>query len=86
MLIVFCPNCGPRPVEEFRFGGELPSPPESITHPVERDFDQVWMFNNVAGVHTERWYHDAGCHRWTTVRRDTRVDRIVEQHVSLRPD
>ena len=24
MLTIVCPNCGPRPVEEFRFGGELP--------------------------------------------------------------
>jgi len=78
MLIVTCPNCGQRPVEEFRFGGEIPSPPSDLTDSVERDFDQVWMFNNVAGVQTERWYHDAGCHRWLTATRDTSIDRFVE--------
>ncbi len=78
MLIVTCPNCGPRPVEEFRFGGEIPQPPASVTDVLDRDFDQVWMFTNAAGVQTERWFHDAGCHRWLTATRDTSIDRFVE--------
>ncbi len=77
MLIVTCPNCGPRPVEEFRFGGEIPQPPASVTDALERDFDQVWMFTNAAGVQNERWFHDAGCHRWLTATRDTSIDRFV---------
>ena len=78
MLTVTCPNCGPRPVEEFRFGGELPQPPQSLTDPHDRDFDQVWMFGNVEGLQTERWFHDAGCHRWLTAVRDTGRDRFVD--------
>lgn len=78
MLTVTCPNCGPRPVEEFRFGGELPQPPASLTDPYERDFDQVWMFANVEGAQTERWFHDAGCHRWLTAVRDTAIDRFLD--------
>ena len=78
MLIVTCPNCGPRPVEEFRFGGEIPQPPDSIVDSEARDFDQVWMFTNVEGVQVERWFHDGGCHRWLTARRDTSVDRFVD--------
>jgi heterotetrameric sarcosine oxidase delta subunit len=78
MLTIVCPNCGPRPVEEYRFGGEFPNPPASLTDPVERDFDQVWMFNNTKGAQDERWFHEAGCHRWTTVRRDTVLDRVVD--------
>lgn len=77
MLIVDCPNCGSRPVEEFRFGGELPEPPASLTDPEARDLDRVWMFSNVEGVQLERWFHEAGCHRWLTARRDTSVDRFV---------
>ena len=78
MLIVTCPNCGLRPVEEFRFGGEIPQTPVSVTDSFERDFDQVWMFTNAVGVQTERWFHDAGCHRWLTATRDTSIDRFVE--------
>lgn len=81
MLEIHCPNCGVRPVEEFRFGGEIPNPPASITDPFERDFDQVWMFTNHEGVQTERWFHDAGCHRWLTATRDTSIDRFVDSAV-----
>ena len=45
--------------------------PDSITDPDERDFDEVWVFENPDGVTTERWFHAAGCRRWLTVRRDT---------------
>ena len=78
MLTITCPNCGPRPVEEFRFGGELPQPPANLTGEFERDLDRVWMFTNVDGVEVERWFHEAGCHRWHTARRDTTLDRFVE--------
>ena len=27
---ITCPNCGPRPVEEYRFGGEIPAVPDSV--------------------------------------------------------
>ena len=65
MLTIVCPNCGPRPVEEFRFGGELPEPPARLTEQFDRDLDRVW-------------FHEAGCHRWHTARRDTTLDRFVD--------
>ena len=77
MLWINCPTCGERPVGEFRFGGELPHVPDRITDPDARNLDYVWMQNNVAGITTERWFHAAGCRRWLTLWRDTRVDRIV---------
>ncbi|MSY18126.1 MAG: sarcosine oxidase subunit delta family protein, partial [Actinobacteria bacterium] len=33
MLWLSCPNCGSRPIEEFGFGGELPTVPDRITDP-----------------------------------------------------
>lgn len=78
MLWITCPNCGSRPVDEYRFGGELRHVPDSIADPVERDLDNAWMYDNVAGVSTERWFHAAGCRRWATVRRDTGSDTVVE--------
>ncbi len=77
MLQLACPNCGERPVEEFRYGGELPTVPETLIDPAARNVDYVWMYDNVDGVATERWFHDAGCRRWHTARRDTSVDRLV---------
>ena len=40
--------------------------------------DEVWVFENHAGITNERWFHSAGCRRWLTVRRDTNADRVVE--------
>jgi len=77
MLWITCPTCGERPVSEFRFGGELPHVPDSITDEAERNVDWVWMNDNVDGITIERWFHAAGCRRWLTLRRDTRIDRVV---------
>ncbi len=78
MLWLTCPNCGRRPIDEFGFGGEFPVVPERITDPDARDVDYVWMYDNVAGVTTERWFHHAGCRRWQTVHRDTTTDEVME--------
>lgn len=77
MLVLHCPNCGPRPRDEFAFGGELPGVPEWVTDPAERNLDYVWFLDNVAGPSTERWFHTGGCRRWHTARRDTATDRLV---------
>jgi len=74
MLWLTCPNCGRRPIDEFSFGGEVRHVPERITDPDERDVDLVWMIGNFDGPTTERWFHAAGCRRWTTIRRDTSID------------
>lgn len=73
-----CPRCGRRPLDEFTFGGERRPTPDWLTDPADRDFDEVWVFENPAGATTERWFHAAGCRRWLTVRRDTAVDRVLE--------
>ena len=36
MLWLPCPRCGPRPIEEFTFGGERRPVPDWITDPDER--------------------------------------------------
>ena len=74
MLWLTCPNCGRRPVEEFVFGGEVRAESDPILEPDEQDIDLVWMFDNPDGLTTERWFHVAGCGRWTTIRRDTSID------------
>ena len=66
-----CPNCGRRPVEEFRYA-DLPEVPEHLTDPAERDLDRVFHKTNRSGPTAEAWFHDAGCRRWFRVERDTR--------------
>ena len=72
-----CPNCGPRPLEEFVFGGERRAVSPSITDPDDRNYDEVWIFDNPDGRTTERWFHAWGCRRWLTVERDTSVDHVL---------
>jgi heterotetrameric sarcosine oxidase delta subunit len=77
MLWLTCPRCGPRPIDEFAFGGERRPVPDWIHGDDARNLDEVWMFENPEGVTTERWFHAAGCRRWLTVRRDTSTDTLV---------
>ena len=77
MLWITCPCCGLRPVDEYRFGGEMPEVPESVVGAQARDLDRVWMFNNIDGASVERWFHEGGCRRWFTVTRDTHSDRVL---------
>jgi heterotetrameric sarcosine oxidase delta subunit len=78
MLWLPCPRCGRRPLEEFTFGGERRAVPDAITDLDDRDFDEVWIFDNPDGETIERWFHTAGCRRWLTVRRDTSTDTVLE--------
>ena len=77
MAEIICPNCGARPIDEYRFGGEFPSVPDSVNGDEARNVDYVWFFNNHDGPSQERWFHDAGCRRWMTLHRDTHTDRPI---------
>ena len=77
MLAIACPNCGPRPTEEFRFGGELPGVPDWVVDADDRIVDYIWFSDNLDGPSQERWFHDGGCRRWFNVVRDTATDRVV---------
>jgi sarcosine oxidase subunit delta len=70
-ILIPCPHCGPRPVQEF-IHGEVTVVPDSITDEEERDLDRAFMRDNREGVITERWFHTFGCRRWLTIQRDTR--------------
>ena len=76
MLYLNCPNCGRRVVEEFRYG-EIPTVPEGITDAAVWDLDRGFMRSNPEGETVERWFHEFGCRRWFTVRRDTRTDQVL---------
>ena len=61
-FLLTCPNCGPRDVSEFRYGGQiLPALPGS----------------NLPGPQRERWYHRLGCRRWLAAERDVRTNEVL---------
>jgi sarcosine oxidase delta subunit len=61
-FLLTCPNCGPRDVSEFRYGGQILEP----------------AGNNLPGPQRERWYHRLGCRRWLVARRDVRDNAVLE--------
>ena len=69
-----CPNCGPRSVYEFRFGGEeIPDPEFVETSGNATSYDR----KNTAGVQTEWWYHRDGCREWLVAVRNTVTNHVI---------
>jgi sarcosine oxidase subunit delta len=73
-FLLTCPNCGPRDVHEFRYGGQiLPPSPPGITP----------AGGNLPGRQRERWYHRLGCRRWLVAERDVRTNEVTAPAVPL---
>lgn len=73
--VLTCPNCGPREVTDFGFGGEYH--PRPATAPSERDLNRyVYFRRNVAGPQVEWWHHRSGCRQWFLAERDTRSNEV----------
>ncbi len=75
-FILTCPNCGPRDVYEFRFGGEIQRRPTPGSDP-ETWAHYRYLKDNVAGVEREWWYHRMGCKKWFHGERDTRDNNVI---------
>lgn len=75
MILLPCPNCGPRNVSEFHFGGEVTKrpAPEQTTPATWAEY--LYMRRNVLGVQREWWYHNA-CGCWFIAERHTNTQEI----------
>ena len=75
-----CPHCGPRPVDEFAYFGEVTKRPK--TAPTLRELtDYVYFRDNVAGQQREWWQHRLGCGEWFLAVRDTRTNDVISVSV-----
>ena len=75
-----CPYCGPRPVDEFAYFGEVTRRPQ--TAPTLQELtDYVYFRDNVAGPQREWWQHRAGCGEWFLAERDTRTNEVLSVHL-----
>lgn len=80
MILLPCPNCGPRNASEFRYGGEArPRPPVNSVTPAEWA-DYVYLHENKLGVHREWWYHRQGCRRWFIAERHTKTHAVQSSY------
>ncbi len=73
MLLIDCPNCGPREESEFRPAGEAhiarPEDPQALDD--EQWARYLYYRTNPKGLQFERWHHFYGCRQWFNVARDT---------------
>jgi sarcosine oxidase, subunit delta len=75
-FVLSCPNCGPREVTDFGYGGELNPRPKST--PSLRELGEYNYFRtNVAGIQREWWNHRSGCGAWFIAERDTRTNEVM---------
>ena len=79
MLLIPCPNCGPRAETEFDWGGEShlrrPGPYETVTDTEWSGY--LYFRQNPKGLGRERWRHTYGCRQWFNLLRDTANHRIL---------
>ena len=71
MLLVPCPNCGPRNADDLHYIGEVRSRPEPNTCTPEAWRDYLYLVDNPAGPIRETWYCRSGCRRYFVLERDT---------------
>jgi heterotetrameric sarcosine oxidase delta subunit len=81
MILLPCPNCGPRNASEFRYGGEVRPRPDLNTVTPEEWSDYVYMRANSLGVLREWWYHRAGCGLWFIAERHTKTHEVAATYV-----
>ena len=82
MLLLSCPNCGPRNVSEFRFGGEYnPRPLDPLATDDAQWSDYLFMRTNKMGLETEWWYHRHGCGLWFLAERHTGTNEVLKTYL-----
>lgn len=86
MKILTCPVNGPRPLQEFAFGGEVRPMPDPKNSSNEQWADYVFNRQGEPGVRAEWWYHIASG-VWFVAERDNLKDVIVRTYLwSDRPN
>ncbi len=70
-----CPNCGPRSVYEFDFGGEYHARP-SINSSAQEWTRYLYLKTNSTGEQKEWWYHRLGCRLWFLAVRNTSTNQV----------
>ena len=73
MLLIPCPNCGPRDETEFHYGGQAHvAYPENPNELSDTEWSRYLFYReNPKGIFAERWVHSTGCRQWFNMLRDT---------------
>lgn len=77
-MLIPCPHCGTRPVEEFTFLGDasVKRPASNDPSSMEQRYDYVYLRNNPKGRFDEFVHHSGGCRAWLVISRDTETHEV----------
>jgi len=77
-MLIPCPHCGTRPVEEFTFLGDASVKRPTSNDPATMDqwFDYVYLRDNPKGRFDEYVHHSGGCRSWLVVSRNTQTHEV----------
>lgn len=80
MKIIHCPINGPRPIQEFAYGGEVRETPAPGSCSDEQWADYVFNRKGEPGIRREWWYHLASG-AWFVAERDVVTDTFVRTYL-----
>ena len=80
MKILICPLNGPRPLQEFSFGGEVRPMPDPKKASDGEWADYVFNRSGEPGIKREWWYHIASS-TWFIAERDIHSDEFVRSYL-----
>ena len=86
-MLIKCPHCGTRPVEEFTFLGDATPVRPTSNDPATMDqwFDYVYLRDNPKGLVFERWRHMHGCGRFFNAARHSVSDKFIMTYKAGEP-
>ncbi len=74
-MLINCPHCGTRPIEEFTFNGDA-SPQRPQSQDMNAWYDYIYLRHNPKGRFDEYAHHSSGCRAWLVVTRDTQTHEV----------
>ena len=80
MKIINCPINGPRPLQEFHFGGEVRAMPDQNATSDAAWANYVFNRSGEPGVKKEWWYH-VPSGTWFVAERDNRSDEFIRTYL-----
>ena len=77
-MLIQCPHCGKRPVDEFTFMGDAAPQRPRLIDPAsaEQWFGYVYLRSNPKGLIEEYAHHSGGCRSWLVITRDTQTHDV----------
>jgi len=78
MIVVPCPNCGPRNSSDLRNCGEVVERPDPQTTTITEWRSYLYLRENTADWMRETWYCRNGCRKYFVVERNTATNEIRE--------